>query len=433
MLRAAHRRGSRAASMASRAWVAAALALGTPACTRDLGLLATPDAATGEDRPQMDASRPGDATDATGAGGTSGAGGASGLCGSGRVRFPDASGTCASTLAARAHRYAVCSCGDWSLSAPLSTNPFSSNPTAYPSGPVSAAVGVNGKLTTSASLSILGSLYASGPAGISTTDTLEVYKTLHSAGPLAATMGGTASVYGTDAYVAGDVTGAVHVAGTLHLPSTAVVGSGVTSMVTTRETVSVADPCDCSTPFDVTSIISATSTANDNASISLDPDFVVNPSGVINLDIPCGRFFLSSIISGSMVNLKIHGRALLAIAGGVTLSQGLTVQFDPGAELDLLVGGALTSHGPYPVGAYTPAPLRVWMAGSSPISLYGNPIAGGIFRAPLSDVTVPDGMYFYGAMIAASFDFGGAVQWNYDQLVLNGGVVCGDPSQDPVQ
>jgi len=418
------------ARLAPRACTALALMLAVPACTRDLGLLGRIDAGTGADRPQVDLNGPPDSSDATGAGG---AGGTYGLCDGARVRFPDASGTCAGTLASRSHRYALCSCGDWSPGAPLSTNPFSSNPAAIPAGPVSAAVGVNGKLVASDELSIRGSLYASGYGGISTTAALDVYKTLHSAGPVSVTPpGGLASVYGTDAYVAGDVTGALHVSGTLHAPSTAMLSGAATYMTIARETVSVPDPCDCAMPFDVTSVITATATANDNTSISLDPDYLVNPSGTITLDLPCGRFFLSSIIAQSIVNLRVHGHTLMAIAGGVTLKGGLTVQFDPGAELDLLIGGALTSYGPYPVGDYEPAPLRVWMAGSAPISLYGDPVVGGIFRAPLSTVTAPNGMLFYGSMIAASFDFGDAVQWYYDQVVLSSGVACGDPPQDPI-
>ena len=72
------------------------------------------------------------------------------------------------------------------------------------------------------------------------------------------------------------------------------------------------------------------------------------------------------------------------------------------------------------------------MGGAAPISLYGGPVAGGIFQAPQATVTAPAGMLFYGSMVAGAFDFGDDVQWYYDQAVLSGGVACGDSQQDPV-
>jgi len=427
---AGHRRSSRAGDRRARGTcLATLLVLAGPACTRDIGLLASPDAGMKGDGPPGDQSS---AIDSAGTGGVGvgGTGGTSGLCGSGHVRFPDANGTCASTLAARSHRYALCSCSDWSPTTTLNTNPTSSNPNII-AGPVPAAIGVNGNLSAGADLSIRGSLYASGTSGITTSATLDVFKTLHSAGPVTLPPPGSVSVSG-DAYVSGDVSGPVRVSGTLHVPAGATVGQGATAMATTREAVTVPDPCDCSTPFDVSAVITATASTNDNASMGLDPNRLVDPAGVVNLDIPCGTFFLSSIRAVPQVNLRIHGRALLAIAGSVTLSGGMTVVFDQGAELDLLIGGGLTSYGPYPVGAYQAAYLRVWMGGAAPISLFGGPVAGGIFQAPLANVSAPEGMLFYGSIVAASFDFGDDVQWYYDQAVLSGGLACGDPQQDPI-
>lgn len=431
MFSAVHRRAPLAKGrLVGAACAASLLALAGPSCTRDLGLLALPDAGTVAEHPAMDLNPPADTAGAAGASGGAGGAGGSPLCGTARVRFPDASGTCAGTLASRSHRFALCSCSDWSPAAPVNTDATSSNPNIM-AGPVAAAVGVNGKLAASASLSIRGSVYASGVGGISTNTTMDVFKTLRTAGPVVLTPPAVATVY-TDAYVGGDVMGPLHVLGTLHMPASAMLGLAATAMATTREAVSVPDPCDCTTPFDVGSVITATASVNDNAANQWDPNRLVNPVGVANVDIPCGTFFLTSITSLSPVNLRVHGRALLAVAGNVNLSNGMTIQFDPGAELDLLIGGGLTSYGPYPVGAYQAAYLRVWMAGSAPIALYGDPTAGGIFHAPLADVTAPNGMVFWGSMVAASFNFGGPVQWHFDQTVLSSGMVCGDPQQDPV-
>jgi len=427
MLSAVHRRTAPVwGRLATRACAAFLLALGGPSCTRDVGLLNMTDAGTTADRPAVDQNVPSDA----GAGGGGGSAATNSLCASGRVHFPDASGTCAGTLAARSHRYALCSCGDWSPGADVYTDASSSNP-AITAGPVPAAVGVNGKLAASADLSIRGSVYASGAAGISANGRLDVGKTLRSAGPVTVTAPGVATVVG-DAFIGGDTMGSLRVSGTLHLAPSATMGLATTAPTTTREVVSVPDPCDCTAPFDVGAIIAATATVNDNAAKGLDPNRLITPGGSVSLDIGCGTYFLNSIDSAAPVNLNIHGRALLAIAGGVTLSGGMTIIFDPGAELDLLIGGAVTSYGPYPVGAYTAAALRIWIAGAAPLTFNGHPVIGGIFEAPLSNVSAPSGMEVYGSILASSFAFGDLVLVHYDQAVLSSGLPCGDPPLDPV-
>ena len=123
---------------------------------------------------------------------------------------------------------------------------------------------------------------------------------------------------------------------------------------------------------------------------------------------------------------------MIAVAGDVVLGGGMTVMIDPGAELDLLIGGALTSYGAFPVGDYLAARLRVWMAGAAPITLNGRPVIGGLFQAPLSTVSAPAGMEIYGSIIAASFSLGDQVLVHYNQAALVGGTPCGDPQVDTV-
>lgn len=416
-----------------RAWVASLLVLAAPGCTRDLGLLTLPDAGYPVDRtPDLDQRPAGGTGGNPGQGGAAGAGGPNTLCTSGPVRFPGANGVCSATLAARSHRFALCSCSDWTVSAPVTTDILLSS-ASVPPGTAPAAIGVNGKITATAGLSIRGSLYASGAGGISLNTVLDVAKTLHSAGSVVVTQPGSGTVTG-DAYIGGDVMGALHIGGTLHLPSTANMGLATTAAMTTREAVTVGDPCDCTVPFDVGGVIQTLSTTNDNASLPnpLNPNRLMTPGGAVSLDIPCGSYFLNGINSLSPINLAIHGRAVLAIGGDILLSFGMTIIMDPGAELDLLVFGGITSYGMVPVGAYQAASLRIWMAGSSPLTFYGHPTIGGLFEAPLAPVSAPGGMEVDGSIVAASITLGDEVKVHYDPLTATSGVECGDPQLDPI-
>lgn len=395
------------------------LACGAPSCTHDVSLLgsATTDAG-GYERPTS----PGDGSSDLQGGGS---------CPGGPIRLPDAvTGNCAATLAARGHRFALCSCQDWTVSSSVYTQAFSSNP-AIVAGPIPAAIGVNGKIASTADLWVKGSVYTSGAGGINISGHLDVGKTLHSAGPVTLVSPGTATVWG-DAYVSGDVTGAAMIDGILHVPASATVGLATTAYTVTREAVSVAAPCDCVPPFDVEGVIAAKTASNDNASIGLDPNLLVNVTAPIYVDIPCGSFALASISAKTPLTLAVHGHALIAVAGDVTLAAGLTITVDPGADLDMLVGGALSSTGGFPIGSMPAAGFRLWMAGPGPLTLDDSPVLGGIVAAPQSNVVAPDGLEIFGSIVAASFSLGDQLIMHFDQAVLSSGTLCGDPRLDPI-
>jgi hypothetical protein len=386
-------------------------------CTHDVSLLESADAG-GYERPTT----PGDAS-ANVDGGVS--------CPGGPIRLPDAvTGTCAATLASRGHRFALCSCQDWTVSSSVYTQAFSSNP-AIVAGPIPAAVGVDGKITSTADLWVKGSVYTSGVGGISISGHLDVGKTLHSAGPVALVPPGTATVWG-DAFVSGDVTGAAMIDGALHLPASAVMGLATTAASVTREAVTVAPPCDCTPPFDVAAVIAAKTASNDNTAIGLDPNLLVNVTTPAYVDIPCGSFALSSISARTPITLAVHGHSLIAVSGDVTLTAGLMVTVDPGADLDMLVGGSLSSTGGFPVGSMSAAGFRLWMAGPGPMTLNGSPVLGGIVAAPQSNVVADNGLEILGSILADSFALGGQLEMSFDQAVLSSGTLCGDPKLDPI-
>ncbi|HEX2657898.1 MAG TPA: hypothetical protein VHU40_06485, partial [Polyangia bacterium] len=203
---------------------------------------------------------------------------------------------CAATLAARTHRFAVCSCSDWNVTASVFTDAMSSRPGMI-ADPFSAALGINGNLSTAsgaADLWIRGSVYVAGTKGILARGHLDVGRTLQLGGPLVLLAPMASNVW-ADAYAGGDVSGALYVKGTLHLSASANIGPGITAATTTRETVTIAPPCDCGQTVDVSASIANAMATNDNATIGLSLDRLASAKAPAVLDLPCGVFALSSI------------------------------------------------------------------------------------------------------------------------------------------
>src|SRR5262249_54769936 len=137
-----------------------------------------------------------------------------------------------------------------------------------------------------------------------------------------------------------------------------------------RQPISVPPPCDCGAPVaDIPGALAATAARNDNLAAGLSPGRLAAVDTSTAVDLPRGQDRLSAISAQQALFLAVHGRALLAVAGNVDLRAGLTVALDPDAELDLIVGGRLTSSGGASIGSTAPARFRIWLAGSDSIVL----------------------------------------------------------------
>ncbi|HEY3357808.1 MAG TPA: hypothetical protein VGQ83_31440 [Polyangia bacterium] len=393
----------------------AGLLLLTGACTRDVELL-----------PGRAGAPPGDAA-GDGAAGDAGAGPA--CLGLGEPIRLDVRGTeeCAGAVAARAHRYALCSCAGLDAPQPLRTDSFDSTGL-LPGGVGAAAVGAGASVSAAGALTIGGALYAAGSADLS--GGAGVAESLRLGGELAAEA--VPVEVGGDAFVGGDVSGPVAVTGTLHVPLGSTVEPEVAAAAVVREAVIVPDPCACATLAhpDPAALAAATAARNDDAAIGLASDalgVVVAPTA---LDLPCGRFYLTAIDAAAPVTLRVHGRALLAVAGDVALRGDLAVTLDPGAELDLVVGGSITATGERVLGApAAPARLRLWVGGE--VTLEGRTTVGAVVHAPRGRVSAPQGAELSGSLLAGEIT-AGAVTVHYDLAILSGGVVCGVPASPAV-
>ena len=125
----------------------------------------------------------------------------------------------------------------------------------------------------------------------------------------------------------------------------------------------------------------------------------------------------------------MRGRTLLAIGGDVTARAGFTVQLDPSAELDLLVGGQLIVTGGGTFGAAgAAARFRVWVASTTTVLFDGAPTVSGVIHAPAAPVTAPSGLPLSGSLLARSVAIGADSDLHFDRAILEAGTICGEPA-----
>jgi hypothetical protein len=237
-----------------------------------------------------------------------------------------------------------------------------------------------------------------------------------------------------DAYVGGNVSGPVRVTGVLHVPAAAAIGADVEAAATSREAVSVAAPCACGADFvDLASGLAAALAANQDVAAGISPDALANVTAPARLELGCGATWLSAIGAQAAVTLAVHGRAVLAVGGDVSVRAGLAVVLDPGAELDLLVGGHLQASGAGATLGTTAAParFRIWVASTGTLALDDAPTLGATLHAPGAVVTAPSGVSLYGSILARSLAFGGDAAVHFDRAVLSAGAACGEPVAAP--
>jgi len=343
------------------------------------------------------------------------------------VTLPTAAvSVCASALATRRHRFAACFCDSLNLSSPLYTDAMDSSGASIGAQPP-AAVGVDGDLQAT-TLQAFGSVYVTGSGGVTVSDRIVSLGSLRVSGPVRSPDG--LFDIAEDAYLGGDLQGLFLVVGTMHVApgadgSAAYVNAG--SVV--REPVTVATPCDCAAAdaVDVAGAVAAAAATNDDASAGFAPDRLAAVTTSTLLDVPCGTYALSSIDTRAALVLAVHGRALIAVAGDVALRAGFTVTLDPGAELDLLVGGRLLTSGSNAIGSMTPARFRIWVAGSQTVVFDDDPNVGAVVHAPGAQVTASSGLELVGALFAKTLTAGAQINVHFDQALFTVGASCGEP------
>jgi hypothetical protein len=347
------------------------------------------------------------------------------------VRMPTSSGpTCASTLETRGHRFALCMCNNLIAAARIRTEGYDSTTNAWDE--VSAAIGTNGALQSTAEVRAGGAIYVSsttpGPAGILAEAHVQAGTSLYVGGPLDQVSSNTD--VGTNAYVAGDVSGDVRIRGELYASPTSSIGAAVQSVAVERELVNIAAPCDCSLNFaNPISAVAMANAQNVDALRGINPNALMSVSAPTTFDVDCGTFYLSAIDTNAPLTIAVHANALLAVGGDVAIRNGLNVVLDPGASLDLVIGGHLNVSGGGMLGTMSaPTRFRVWVAAVGTVVLDDQPTIGAMIHAGGSGISARSGFALYGRLVAQSINPGGEVDIYYDRAALSVGAECGEPT-----
>ncbi|MFO0608413.1 MAG: hypothetical protein U0324_34925 [Polyangiales bacterium] len=342
-------------------------------------------------------------------------------------------GRCAGAVAETSFRWAICSCSDLRMTTPLVTDGFDSTGGGYAPGGVGAGVGVNATFSNTNTTDVGGALWVGGAQawGISAPQRVRQVLKLN-----ASFLANNGLTVGGDAYVNGDARGNVPVAitETLHVPAGATVDPMVSYRRVAREPVTVEPPCDCSpaTLVPVAALVAEGRTRNDNARIGLDSEALVTPGTDRRLDLPCGRYYISSIGNPGSVTIVAHGRTALFIGGDVAVTAPIAITLDEGAELDLVIGGSFRATSTVALGSPArPALTRVYIAGAEGFRATGTTTVGGNLYLPggTFDITTP--LEVWGSVFAGSFRSTNTVSVHYDRGVLRAGDTCRNPPPTP--
>ncbi|MFT3923901.1 MAG: hypothetical protein QM778_15315 [Myxococcales bacterium] len=273
-------------------------------------------------------------------------------------------------LTARAHRYALCSCSDYTAGGSLHVDAFRGSPTDTLTN--AGDVGVNGDFNAGADVSIGGALRLSGQV------------TSEASQPLST-------------------------------------GAGVEQSPT--------PPCDCADPDQLAmpDLVSQVRADNDNQSIGLavrQLDGVSNPAP---LTLPCGRYFLSRIASPDPVRIHVTGRALLVVESNIELDSSFEIEVDPGASIELFIAGTMRVNGELTLGdvARGESSLRLHLAGEGSLNLQGNATIAGVLDAPRAELVTGQALTVYGALLVRRAAPEANLVVHYDAALASAGG-CGE-------
>jgi hypothetical protein len=330
-------------------------------------------------------------------------------------------------------KFAACACSSFDISGVLSTASLASSDGGLTSV---ASVGANQALSANSTTTIGGSVWSGGVGVAQGAPAVLLGGTapgliagdIQSGGPVE--IAGPYLVMG-DVWANGNVTvdpsGSLHVDGTVHVPPPDIVSADVDAGggVAHPAAVTVAPPCDCSNPIHIANIVQGFQSANDDAAHHLTASSLDDPTQTISL--PCGLYYFDGIHGGSAVTLDIQGRVAVFVGGDLSVTQGITVQLEPGAELDLFIAGNVDIQGPtgsVTIGDVTHAALtRIYVGGN------GNDAGGGFalsadanisanIYAPSAVVQLASNFVLRGAIVAQALQFSGDFSILYDTAVL---------------
>ncbi|MBV8762869.1 MAG: hypothetical protein JO257_36630 [Deltaproteobacteria bacterium] len=334
---------------------------------------------------------------------------------------------CTGTVAVLTFKRALCTCAGYATSTPVTTDSFDSTAGPYAAGAAGTVggVGIDGALSASAQLAIGGSLVVAGGSAMLMQDA-HVARDLDIAGPLGTNINVTA---GGDAKIGGDISlASLMVTGTLTVPAGANLGGTVTAGATVRAPVAITPPCACAASelVDIAAFVASYRTTNDDAAIGLAPARLTGYSGDTAIDLPCGIYYLGAIHGTGMVTLRVTGRVAILVDGDVTMTSPLDVELATSdAELDLMIGGTLTSNARITIGDPAhPSRTRVYVGGNGTINLSGDSQIAANVYAPTSAIAMSAPATVFGSLFVRTLQQAAPLVIHYDEDVQRSDVGC---------
>ncbi len=351
------------------------------------------------------------------------------------------SATCLGTLAQTTFRYALCTCEGLNIAHPITTDSYElfadgGNLQGRNNGSVGTNHGLSGADHAS-HFSVGGSLWVSD-GGTAWAGSSSVAGELHSGSAVNAGAGVTV---GENAYCASTVDGQLSIAGNLYLNDGGAPGAAVTvTGQVIHQAVAVADPCDCTHLVDIAGIVASHQTDNDNRLIGevidggfadggLDPATWASGQGPATFAFPCGRYFISGVTIASGTSWTITGRTALLVDGDFAINAGLTVNLDPGSELDLFIAGNLSVGQPTTFGSLNSSPnTRIYVGGNQAIALNSpNSFFGNVY-APFAEVQAASPSGVYGSIFGRQFTNSSPTNLHFNENILTAGQECIPPA-----
>ncbi|HET8939082.1 MAG TPA: hypothetical protein VFN67_36810 [Polyangiales bacterium] len=195
--------------------------------------------------------------------------------------------------------------------------------------------------------------------------------------------------------------------------------------------------CGCSTAYiaELLSAVAAAESSNDNAQLQLERESMSNLTAARSFDLRCGRYYFRSVSSLSSIDWHISGHVVVVVANDFVMRGELHVTLDPGAELDVLVGGNLLLSSSARFGdPERPAASRVFVRGAvelataedaTPISAASGAAFVGNLYAPAATLQFAPHSEVFGSLFVMQLRVLQSLLVHYDPAVTSDlGAAC---------
>jgi hypothetical protein len=331
--------------------------------------------------------------------------------------------TCAGNLAQTSFTWSLCSCNDVVFESNALVDGFNSLAGPYTPGQLGGGVGANSAITSESNADIWGQAWAaSNGTAFNNTSTMKVHHDLQSGGDIQA---GSLNC-SRDAYVNGNISGPMSIAGTLYQsPGKSAGGTTFGSRVV--RPVTVPPPCNCTTPIPVGAMVTYAQTHNDDASIGLNP--VIPDDSSAQIDLPCGQYYLTGINTSNALTIVAHGNVALFIDGNVVAQDSLAMTIaDATSQFDIFVSGTIVTQSELKMGnPRFPAQTRLYVGGTQTVDIQSDTLVGAEIWAGNAKVLWESDTDIFGSIFAGDFQATSDFKLHYDNAVAQVGSNCPPP------